>query len=88
MEFDLVLDSALLVLGVFSLLAIPVVLAQSTENTEAESKLERVAPLLIVIAYVLSKLVPGRFVTVTPAVDSAIGAVVLALFALYLLLIR
>ncbi|AUG46103.1 hypothetical protein BVU17_00640 [Haloarcula taiwanensis] len=88
MELALLIDSALLVLGVGSLLAIPWVLAQSTEDAESEYKLERIVPLLIVIAYVLSKLVPGRFVTVTPAVDSAIGAVVLTLVALYLLLIR
>ncbi|WP_058993334.1 hypothetical protein [Haloarcula sp. CBA1127] len=90
MLVDLFLDSALLVLGIFSLFAIPVVFAQSTENTDAESKLERVAPLLLVIAYVLSKLVPGRFVTVSPGVESAVGTLTLVLLviSIYFMFVR
>ncbi|MCJ0620517.1 hypothetical protein JZX76_13695 [Haloarcula hispanica] len=90
MEFDLVLDSALLVLGVFSLLAIPVVLAQSAQNTESESKLERVAPLLLSLSYVLSKLVPGRFITVSPGVESAVGTLTLVLLviSIYFMVVR
>lgn len=71
-------DYAILIVGIFALLGlIWTGLRYGTENEDTDTR--RVGILFIIIAYVLSELVPSRFVTVSGTVDTALGVLTIAL---------
>ncbi|MDF9747216.1 hypothetical protein [Natrinema salsiterrestre] len=71
---DLFFDYAVLVAGLLAVLGvIQTVLRDELGKNDTHRR--RIGAFLVVIAYVLSELVPGRFVTVSGTMDSAIDAV-------------
>ncbi|WP_226004663.1 hypothetical protein [Natrinema salinisoli] len=74
---DVSFDYAVLVVGLFAVLGLIRTVLSNVINKD-DTDLRRIGVFLVVIAYVLSKLVPSRFVTVSGTIDSAIGAVTIA----------
>lgn len=83
---DLLFDYAVLVAGLFAVLGLIRTVLSNVINKD-DTDLRRIGVFLVVIAYVLSELVPSRFVTVSGMTDSAIGAVTIAFLVVGLVLL-
>jgi hypothetical protein len=81
------IDYVVLLLGAVAAVGLLWILASAVINGGDSEDTKRVGALLIVLAYVVTELIPSRFVTVTPAIDLASGVLTLVFLILGLVLL-
>jgi len=82
-----VLDHIRLLFGTVAVAGLLSVLGSIASSSRTEQDGRRAGVCLLVIAYTLSELVPSQFVTVTPAVDLAVGVLTVVCLVVGLVLV-
>lgn len=81
------IDYVVLLIGIASAAGLSWVLSSAVIDGGDSEDVKRVGTLLIVLAYVVSELIPSRFFAVTPATDLASSVLTLASIILGLALL-